>query len=341
MQVYPNQFNQEISRSLKPVYLLFGDEPQQKFEMIEAVRNSARQQGFTERTVFVADKEFSWSALLEATQTLSLFSSQQLIELELPTGKPGTEGSKVLQTIAATLGTDILLIIHGPRIAKDVQKAKWFKVLDEIGVFSLSYALEGKQLYSWVQQQLQLANVSTTPACVKLIADFCEGNMLAAKQEIQKLSLLFDQQHITEDQVEAAMVDQSRYNVFQLIDVMLGGEQQRCIKMLYRLESEGIEPNIIIWALLREWQLLWKLRRMLDEGEAIQWQRHGIWRNKQALYQAALNRLSKNTLTVIRDQLRDADIAFKQQTVVRPYIKICHLCMLFLAIPLQTLPFMD
>jgi DNA polymerase-3 subunit delta len=244
MQVYPNQFAQDIKKSLRPCYLVFGDEPQQKFDVIEQIRTKAKANGFEERTVLVAETGFSWNQLIEATQSMSLFSNQQFIELELPTGKPGAEGSKVLQEVAASINPDILLLVHGPKIGKDVQRGKWFKVLDEIGAAVLCYPLEGKQLNSWITQQLQTHQLNVSPAGVKMISDFCEGNMLAAKQEIDKLALLYPSQAITEQQIEQAMVDQSRYNVFQLVDVMLSGDSTRCIKMLYRLESEGLEPNM-------------------------------------------------------------------------------------------------
>lgn len=337
MQVYPNRFHEQLSQGLKSCYLLFGDEPQQKFSMMNALRAHARQQGFDERTVLVADKDFSWSQLLEATQAMSLFSSMVLIELELPTGKPGAEGSKMLQSIADGLSSDILLLVHGPKIGKDVQKAKWFKALDAIGVHSICYALEGRQLHSWIQQTLQQFDVRADAVTVALIADFCEGNMMAAHQEIEKLALVYGGQTVNREQVEQIIVDQSRFTVFQLIDVMLNGEQQRCVKMLYRLESEGIEPNIVIWALIREFQLLWKLKNLQEQNQPISWQRFGIWRNRQGCYDNALARLSKPVLGQIRQQLKDADVAFKQNQVVRPYVKLCHLCMLFMGVPL-TLP---
>ncbi len=341
MQVYPNRFSDTLSQGLKPCYLIFGDEPQQKLEAIEAVRRTAREQGVDERTVLVADGEFSWQTLLETTQSLSLFSDRQLIELELPTGKPGTEGSKVLQQIAPSLGDDTLLVVHGPKIGKDVQKSKWFKVLDERGIHCLCYPLEGKSLMAWVNNQLTLAGVTVQPSGARLIADFCEGNLLAARQEIEKLVLLYGNTAIDDDALERAMVDQSRYNVFQLIDVMLDGDAQRCIRMLYRLESEGLEPNIVIWALIREWQTLTNLTDARDSRTPIQWQRFGIWRNRQGYYEKALNRLDKARLSHIREVLSQADHAFKQQSIPRPYVKLCHLCMLFLGLPLSTLPFVD
>lgn len=341
MQIYPNQFNQDIAKALRPCYLVFGDEPQQKFEVIEQIRAKAKANGFEERTVLVAETGFNWNQLIEATQSMSLFSSQQFIELELPTGKPGAEGSKMLQEVAASLNPDILLLVHGPKIGKDVQRGKWFKVLDDIGASVLCYPLEGKQLSAWLNQQLKAHQLSVSTSGAKMIADFCEGNMLAAKQEIDKLALLYPQQSVSDEQIEQAMVDQSRFNVFQLVDVMLSGDSTRCIKMLYRLESEGLEPNIIIWALIREWEQLWKLKLAQQSGTPIQWQKFGIWRNRQGFYQSALNRLSLTQLEDIQKALTQSDHAFKQNVIARPYVEMCHLCMMFMGIDLREIPLLQ
>ena len=341
MQIYPNQFSNEIATGLKPCYLVFGDEPQQKFDVIEQVRQQAKANGFDERTLLVADSNFSWNQLLEATQSLSLFSNQQFIELELPTGKPGTEGSKMLQQIAQGLNQDTLLLIHGPKIGKDVQRAKWFKVLTDMGVSVLCYPLEGRQLTAWLSNQIKLHNLKITPEGIKMIADFCEGNLLAAKQEIDKLALLYPEQSISEQQIEYAMVDQSRYNVFQLVDVMLSADTTRCIKMLYRLESEGLEPNIIIWALIREWEILWKLKTATENNQSVQWQKYGIWRNRQHYYQSALNRLSSEQLLQIQQALTQADLAFKQNVISRPFVELCHLCMMFMGLSIFHIPLLD
>ncbi|GGF56056.1 DNA polymerase III subunit delta [Alteromonas lipolytica] len=341
MQVYPDRFTQSLRDGLKGCYLVFGDEPQQKFEILQALRTTAKQAGFEERTVLVADGEFSWSRLIDATQSMSLFAARQLIELELPTGKPGTEGAGILTELASTLSVDTLLIIHGPRIGKDVQKTKWFKALDATGVFTLCYPLEGNQLHKWIQQRLQGEGFQFTPASVKLIADFSEGNLMAAAQEIEKLSLAYPDKQLNEERLASALVDQSRFNVFQLVDIMLQGDRNRCVKILQRLESEGIEPNIIIWALIREWQTLWKLNHLQQTGQTITWPRLGIWKNRQGYYQQAMQRLSKNELTAIGEQLSEADLLFKQTTVIRPYIKLCHLCLLFTGVPLAHMAFAE
>ncbi|MEC7699493.1 MAG: DNA polymerase III subunit delta [Pseudomonadota bacterium] len=341
MQIYPNQFSQDITKALRPCYLVFGDEPQQKFDVIEQIRAKAKANGFEERTVLVAETGFNWNQLIEATQSMSLFSSQQFIELELPTGKPGTEGSKMLQEVAASLNPDILLLVHGPKIGKDVQRGKWFKVLDDLGASVLCYPLEGKQLNAWLNQQLNAQQLSVSASGAKMIADFCEGNTLAAKQEIDKLALLYPHQSISDEQIEKAMVDQSRFNVFQLVDVMLSGDSTRCIKMLYRLESEGLEPNIIIWALIREWEQLWKLKLAQQSGAPIQWQKFGIWRNRQVFYQSALNRLSVAQLEYIQKALTQSDHAFKQNVIARPYVEMCHLCMMFMGMDLREIPLLQ
>lgn len=341
MQIFPDKFIPTLEREFRGCYLIFGDEPQQKFEILQALRSKAKQQGFTERTVLVADTDFSWNTLLDATQAMSLFADRTLIELELPTGKPGTEGAGLLTDIAANLSPDTLLIIHGPRIGKDVQRTKWFKALDSIGAFTLCYPLEGNALSGWLSRRLQQAGFQFTPGCVKMLADFCEGNLMAGAQEIEKLVLAYPDKQIDEQKLSQALVDQSRFNVFQLVDVMLQGDKERCVKMLYRLESEGIEPNIIIWALIREWQTLWNVCQLQQSRQPIVWQKFGIWQNRQGFYQQALKRLNSEQLTRIGDQLTQADFLFKQESVVRPYIKLAHLCLLFAGVPLLHMPLSD
>lgn len=341
MQVYPDKFISTLERDFKGCYLIFGDEPQQKFEILQALREKAKQQGFTERNVMVADSEFSWNALLDATQAMSLFADRQLIELELPTGKPGTEGAGLLTSIADNLSADTLLIIHGPRIGKDVQRTKWFKALDAIGVFTICYPLEGNALSGWLSRRLQQNGFQFTPGCVKMLADFCEGNLMAGAQEIEKLVLAYPDKQIDEQKLGQALVDQSRFNVFQLVDVMLQGDRDRCVKMLYRLESEGIEPNIVIWALIREWQTLWNLCQLQQSRQTIAWQKFGIWKNRQGYYQQALQRLTLVQLKGIGEQLTQADFLFKQESVVRPFVKLAHLCLLFTGVPLLHMPFSD
>lgn len=330
MQCYPNRFDAELNTDLKNFYLIFGDEPQQKLTAIEALRSKAKSLGFDERQSLVADTQFSWNSLLEATQSLSLFSSKQFIELELPTGKPGAEGGKLLAQLAEQPNSDTLILLHGPKIGKDVQQSKWFKALDKHAVYVPCYPLEGNSLTQWVSQQMRAVGLSADPANCKLLCDFCEGNLLAAKQEIDKLALLHPDGSLTTQDIESSVVDQSKYNVFQLVDVLLSGDAQRTIKLLYRLESEGVEPNIILWALVREWQTLQNLTFSQQQGKSINWNQFRIWKNRQGLYRSAMQRLSIEQLDKIQQKLAFLDKALKQSVVPRPYIEICHICLLFM-----------
>ncbi|MDC0602477.1 DNA polymerase III subunit delta [Aliiglaciecola sp.] len=338
MQTYPDRLDSQLSKGLAPVYLVFGDEPLQKMLSIEAVRKTAQGQGFDERQQLSVDNQFSWHSLIEATQTLSLFSDKQYIELELPTGKPGTEGSKVLTELAANISQDTLLLIHGQKIGRDVQNTKWFKALDKIGLYIPCYPLEGKQLINWVANYAKKIGLQTSSNSLALISDFCEGNLLAAKQEIDKLALLYPNSQVDEQQVEKAVIDQSRFNVFQLIDVLLAGDATKSLKMLHRLEAEGVEPTIIVWALTREWQTLTHLQESKRAGKPVNWNQHRIWKNRQSFYQSAMHRLAENQLTDIQEKLAIVDQNLKQSQVVRPYVELSHLCLLFIGFNFAELP---
>ncbi len=338
MQVYPNRFSEQLGRGLQSFYLIFGEEPQQKLHSIELIRQAAKENGFDERQSLVVDTQFEWNKLLEVTQTLSLFSSKQFIELELPTGKPGAEGSKILTSLTEQQNPDTLILVHGGKIGKDVQNTKWFKALDKLGIYVPCYPLEGNPLNQWVMQQLRESGLVASAENSKLICDYCEGNMLAAKQEIEKLALLFPDTPLTPELIEKSIVDQSRFNVFQLIDVLLAGDAQRSVKMLYRLESEGIEPNIVLWALVREWQTLHQLLCLQQSGQHPNWNQLRIWKNRQSLYQKAMRRLDLSQLVKIQEKLAILDHGFKQSAVIRPYIELCHLCLMFIPFTLDDLP---
>ena len=331
MQIKSNQLNAQLQQGIPNVVLIFGDEPQQVIEALDSVRNIASVNGFTERTALTADSQFEWERLFDATQTMSLFSDKQMIELHLPTGKPGVTGSKTLIALAEQLHNDLLLVIHGPRIGKDVQNTKWFKTIAQCGLFVPCYPLSGQALQQWLAGLMQHAELNFERECVQFIADACEGNMLAASQEVQKLALLHGSERITLQMCRHAVVEQSRFNVFQLIDEVLKGDSDAIVRLLLRIEGEGVEPNVIIWSLLKEWQNLLQLQALVQNQQPIPWQRFGIWPQRQPLYQAALQRLTPQQLDRIANELTRADKQFKSETTARPFIQLAHLCLLFTA----------
>jgi len=340
MQLYANKFLTHLDKNGLPAFVLvFGDEPQQKLEIIDAVRQWGKQNGFDERQTLVADSDFSWAQLIDATQTMSLFSDKQYIELTLPTGKPGTEGSKVLSSIAEAPSADTLVLIQGPKIAKDVQKAKWFKALDSVGLFIHTYPLEGNALLQWIKAECQQKQIQLSSNGINILADSSEGNLMAAKQEIEKLSLLADSpnQMIDDKALTAAIVNQSRFTAFQLTDDLLAGNMQKAIKILQRLESEGTEPNIILWALVKEAQTLQACQEMQIMTGNINFNQLRIWANKQSLYRNALGRLSAHHISIMLEDLQQADLILKSQQLPKPYVLLSHLALLFVPATLPRL----
>ena len=325
MQINMHNLSGQLQQTLPPCILLFGDEPLQSAQAVDAIRTAARAQGFAERHTYTADKEFSWDTLIEASQTMSLFSDKQLIECHLPTGKPGKVGGQVLVELMANPSPDVVLVIIGPRASRDIQNTKWFKTLNQAGWFVPFYAVSGGQLTQWVAQQLRDAGLAFASDVPAFLANSCEGNMLAGYQEIQKLKLLYPTTALTLELCRDAVTEQSRYNMFQLTDKVIQGNAQGAIKLLYRLESEGVEPNAIIWQLIKEWQILYRIKH---SSGAINWRALGVWGQGEKAYLQAAHRLSQSQLLDAQTQLEKADFAFKNQTVVKPYVKLAQLCLL-------------
>ncbi|XOV78538.1 MAG: DNA polymerase III subunit delta [Aestuariibacter sp.] len=337
MQVYANQYPTKLQSSLAAFHLIFGDEPQQKLESIDLLRQTVKAQGFTERQSLVVDNQFEWHQLLDACQSMSLFAERQYIELELPTGKPGTEGSKTLMHLAEQANPDVILLVHGPKVGKDVQNTKWFKTLDKQGYYVPCYELEGNRLFTWMRDKLNQYQLPASPDIVGLFVDYYEGNLLAAVQEMQKLSLLPEAQRDSRDRIEPLLLDQSRFNVFQLSDLVLAGNSNKMVKLLYRLESEGVEPTMICWQLAKEWMILNELSQAQQRGvsQDTVFKTHRIWQSKQALYLQAINRLSSERLTHLGTEIASFDSALKSSGVAKPYVALCHLCLLFAPIQID------
>ena len=192
MKLRPEQLSGHLQQGLKPIYLLSGDEPLQMMEAGDAIRQQARQQGANEREVLHADASgFDWNTLLNAANTLSLFAEQRLIELHLPNGKPGNEGSKVLCEYAARPPEDTVLMIRSGKLDKTTLNSKWGKAVDAAGVVMQFWPIKPEELPTWVRRRMQAAGLQTTPEAAALLAERVEGNMLAATQEIEKLLLLY------------------------------------------------------------------------------------------------------------------------------------------------------
>ncbi|MBV1875013.1 MAG: DNA polymerase III subunit delta, partial [Cycloclasticus sp.] len=218
MQLDANQLSFSVDKELLPVYLVSGDEPLQQGEAVDLIRQKARERGFLNREVLHVDGKFDWNQLYAASLSQSLFAEKNLIELNLPTAKPGRDGSQAIEKVIAGLSTDNILIIIAGKLDANSKKAKWFKSISEHGVVVQVWPLVDGKLFQWLKHRLKLKGLTTSQQGIKLLADSVEGNLLAADQEIEKLHILFGSMELSADDISNAVADNARYDVFKLTD---------------------------------------------------------------------------------------------------------------------------
>ena len=311
MKLNSAQLAKHLVNPLSPVYIVSGDEPLLCQEAADTIRAAARQQGYDERQVFSADSNFEWGTLVQAGASMSLFAERRLLELRLPSGKPGDKGAAALIEYCARPADDTVLLITLPKLDGNQQKSKWGKALVDGGLtqFVQIWPIDAHQLPQWIRQRLAQAGLAAQPDAVELIAARVEGNLLAAAQEIEKLKLLADGVQITLDTVQAAVADSARYEVFGLVDAILNGEGAHTLRMLEGLKGEGVEPSIILWALARELRLLGSLSAQYAQGvpmeKAFSQARPPVWEKRRPLVSNALQR---HTTTRWAQMLGDAQL---------------------------------
>lgn len=306
MQIASAQLSAHLQKGLKPLYALHGDEPLLQQEAADAIRAAARAQGYSERTVHtVAGAHFDWSEVLAAGGSLSLFADRQIVEIRIPSGKPGKDGSVALQQLAeSSEGNDsTLTLVLLPRLDKATQSAAWFAALEGRGVAVRIDPVERAALPQWIAQRLQLqgqrvASGEGGQRTLQFFADRVEGNLLAAHQEIQKLALLYPQGELGFEQVESAVLNVARYDVFKLSEAVLAGQAARVQRMLDGLQAEGEAEVLVHWALSEDIRALVRVKDAMGAGRplpmALREQR--VWGLKEKLFERVLPRMSQTAL---------------------------------------------
>ena len=306
MQLAPNQLDAHLQKGLKSLYVLHGDEPLLIQEAADAIRSFARTQGFTERSSHtVAGAHFDWSEVLAAGGSLSLFADKQIVELRIPSGKPGKEGSTAIQHLAEqSRGNDsTLTMVMLPRLDKLTKGGAWFGALESFGVTIQVEPVERGALPPWIAQRLsrqgqRVAAGEAGQLTLQFFADRVEGNLLAAHQEIQKLALLFPPGELTFEQVEGAVLNVARYDVFKLSEAVLAGQMVRVQRMLEGLQAEGEAEVLVHYTMAEDIRALKRVKDALNQGRpmpmALREQR--VWGVKERLFERVLPRLSDATL---------------------------------------------
>ena len=306
MQLAASQLTPHLQKGLRSLYTLHGDEPLLIQETADAIRAVARTQGYTERTVHtVAGAHFDWSEVLAAGGSLSLFADRQIVEIRIPSGKPGKEGSPALQQLAASAqGNDTTLtLVLLPRLDKMTRGGAWFGALDANGVTIQVDPVERNALPQWIAQRLQqqgqrVAAGEEGQRTLQFFADRVEGNLLAAHQEIQKLALLYPEGELSFDNVESAVLNVARYDVFKLSEAVLAGQAARVQRMLDGLQAEGEAQVLVHYTLAEDIRTLKRVKDAMAAGRplpmALREQR--VWGLKERLFERVLPRLTTTTL---------------------------------------------
>ncbi len=321
MRLHPDKLQQQLTKKLEPVYLITGDEPLLVQEAADAIRSQARACGYTDREIFNAEARFDWQQILTEAQSLSLFSDKKILELRIPTGKPGREGSAFFQAYCDNINADNLLLIILPKLDKATQNTKWFKTLDRYGAIVQIWPVNAQQMPRWIKQRLDQAGISANTHAIEILAERVEGNLLAAIQEIEKLKLLALEGEIDSKTMSSVVTNSARYNIFTMVDRILEGDTVGAIRTLQGLRDEGSEPTTVLWALTRELRTLLKASELSAQGESVDsaLRKLKVWDKHQPLARKALRRLKPAQLAMLLRQAGGVDRAVKGMRNAPPW----------------------
>jgi DNA polymerase-3 subunit delta len=309
MQLALTQLPAQLAKGLRALYTLHGDEPLLVQEALDAIRAAARAAGYTERTVHtVQGARFDWSEVLAAGQSLSLFADRQIVEIRIPSGKPGKEGGGALQQIAAGApdNTSTLTLITLPRLDRQTKSSAWFAALEKGGVTIQIDPVERGALPQWIAQRLAAQDQRVRAGeegsrALQFFADRVEGNLLAAHQEIAKLGLLYPAGELTREQIEAAVLNVARYDVFKLSEAVLAGQRARALRMLDGLHAEG-EPEVLVhYALAEDIRAIKRIKDATATGKPLPMalREARVWGPRERLLERALPRITEHQATTL------------------------------------------
>ncbi|KUM04386.1 DNA polymerase III subunit delta [Chromobacterium subtsugae] len=294
----PDALTAALAKGLAPLYLVHGEEALLALEAADAVRAAARAAGYLEREVLTVEAGFDWSQLFDAMSSVSLFASLKLLEIRIPGGKPGTEGSEALQRLAANPPADTLTLITLPKLDKTQQQGKWFAALEKAGLAVEARPVGRAELPGWISRRLKAQGQQLGSEALAFFVERVEGNLLAARQEVDKLALLYPKGELSLADLQAAVANVARFDVFQLSESWLAGDAPRLMRMLDGLMAEGEAPVLVLWSLSEDVRMLLRLRQGLKDGRQLRDMARELrlWGDKQRLAEPALRRIGPRKL---------------------------------------------
>ncbi|BBJ00586.1 DNA polymerase III subunit delta [Ferrigenium kumadai] len=293
MQIASDDLPRHLASGLKPLYVVYGDALLLAIEAADGIRAAARAAGYAERDTFTVEQHFKWAELRNSAQSLSLFAERKVIDLRIPSGKPGVEGGQALQEYVANLSPDILTLITLPKLDNTARKSQWFAALERNGVMVTADDVPRGALPRWIAGRLKRQEQTADNATLEFLADRCEGNLLAAFQEIQKLALLFPAGQLSLDDVKDAVMDVARYDIFKLSEAMLTGNAARFARILEGLRAEGTATVLVLWAITEDVRTLGKVLQAVQRGGnlANAMRDARVWGPRQGLIENAARRM--------------------------------------------------
>lgn len=294
MKISAEDLPQRLSKKLDALYVIHGGAMLLAIEAADAIRAAARAADFGEREVLIAEQGFKWVELRNSAQSISLFSPRKVIDLRIPSGKPGLEGAQALQEHCASLNADTITLISLPALDGTAKKSKWLAALEQHGTVVVADEVPLAALPAWIGARLKRQNQSADADTLTFLAQRVEGNMLAAFQEIQKLALLFPAGALSFEQVKNSVMDVARYDVFKLSEAMLAGDAARYVRILDGLRAEGTATVLILWAITEDIRALARISRALQQGSnlATALREAKVWGAKQKLLERAVRRFT-------------------------------------------------
>ncbi len=320
MPLRADQLSDSLQRGLAPVYLIGGEELLLLQECCDAVRQAAKAQGFVERELLQVERDFDWSSLQQAAAP-SLFATQKIIDLRLRTGKPGREGGKVLTEWANAPDPNIILLVSCEKWDASSRKAKWAGALERAGQRVDVWPIKAADLPRWLAQRMQQHGMQPEPDVLDLLAERVEGNLLAARQEIDLLALLKGAGSVSVDDVMQAVADSSRFDAFTLAEHMLSGNLRDGLRVVAGLQRTATPLPLVVGALVRELKITEAFRLAMRSGEheSEVFGRLRVWRNRQGLIRSAARRLNTRRLFAAFKQLSLIDRQSKGRAAGNPW----------------------
>ena len=328
MRLAQAQLESHLKQGLQALYILAGDEPLAQRECLDAIRAAARAQGYDERMSLTVERNFNWQQLQNYGQSISLFASLRLLELSIPSGKPGVDGGKALVALAAKAIPDTTVIIILPTLERDAKNSTWFNALEAQSQTITLNEIDAAHLPKWIANRLAQQGQHTSAQTLEFLAHQVEGNLLAANQEVQKLGLLYPQGELSDEIVREAVLNVSRYDAFQLGEAVLQGDAERTVRILQGLQDEGENAVAVMNPLMWVLRPLVRIKQAEMRGENINnaMTSARIYGDRQALVKRALSRLSLRQLEAALQKLADIDKTAKGVMLGDAWLEISRLC---------------